>query len=122
MSDIRIDPARQDYVQDGSQYAVCDDLGNRVYLLLSIERGSLLGDAGVGSLLHLLMRAKAGPDTLRLAQDYAMDALQPLIADGTALSVQATAAWRTPGVGILLTIVVEQASGRSIFTHYVPVG
>lgn len=122
MNDVRIDPAIQDYLRDGSQYAVCGDLGNRVYLLLAIERGSLMGDADVGSLLHLLRRAKATGGQLRLAEDYATEALQSLLDDGTALSVSALAAWRTPGVGIELTVTVEQASGRSIFTHYVPVG
>ena len=121
-NDYRIDPAIEDYIYQDGQFAVCGDLGNRIYLSLSIERGSLIGDETAGSNLHLLKRAKDTGNILRVAENYAMEALQHLLDDGSALSVTVEAAHRAPGYGINLAITVEQAQGSNVYQHFVPVG
>jgi phage gp46-like protein len=60
---------------------------NAAYLRLTTPLGSWFGDATVGSRLYELSREKDLVRVARLAQQYATDALQPLIADGRAQSV-----------------------------------
>jgi phage gp46-like protein len=61
---------------------------NNIYLSLMVKRGSFFADPSFGSRLHLLQRAKNTPTTMRLAIDYCKEALQWMIADGKAKSVE----------------------------------
>ena len=67
------------------------------------------GDTGadypIGSKLWLLSRAKQTQETLNLAQDYIQDALQWLIDDGVAASIDVVTEWTRPSVlGMQVTI------------------
>lgn len=74
----------------------------------------------LGSKLHLLPR-KDTESTRALAEQYAWQALQPLIADGRASSVTVAATRRRAG-WISLAVRIEQASGDvATFEHPVKV-
>lgn len=57
--------------------------------------GDAFADQRIGSRLWLLKRRKRTAETLRLAQDYAREALQWLISDGIAARVDVAAEWAT---------------------------
>lgn len=71
--------------------------------------GAASGDR-VGSRLWLLARAKQQDETLRLAEDYAREALDWLLADGLAAEVAVAAAWIARGV-MELTVTVTPPAG-----------
>lgn len=114
--DAYIDHTTGDYTGER-----CTDLHNAVWLRLRIRKGTYWADTQMGSRLHELARAKDTPQTRKLAQQYAEQALQPLLIDGraTALSVDVTA----PQTGWLqLSITVTPAGGDVLtFTHPVKV-
>lgn len=68
----------------------------------SADRRGWWGDAGqdflIGSRLWLLARAEQTTRTLSNAQGYCTEALQWLIADGVAASVNVTCSWIAPGM------------------------
>lgn len=97
------------------------DLHNAVYLRLKTPLASYWADPLLGSRLHELERAKDSATTRRLAQQYAEQALQPLLDDkrATALAVGVS---RPQDGWLLLTIVVTQADNAvQTFTHPVKV-
>lgn len=98
-----------------------DTLGNAVYLRLTTPLGSYWADPDLGSRLHELARAKDLARIGRLAQQYAQDALQPLLDDGRATSITVT--YEQPGTGwVRLLVEVVQADGRrETFPHNVRV-
>lgn len=57
-------------------------LANAVYIRLTTPLGSWWADGRVGSLLHLIPREKDLSRIGLIAQQYAEEALQPLIDDG----------------------------------------
>ncbi len=75
----------------------------------------LAGDR-IGSRLWLLARAKQVPATLRLAEQYAAEALQWLVDDGVASAVTTAAEWVPPlhqGVmGLSVTVARSQQPVR----------
>jgi phage gp46-like protein len=72
----------------------------------------------LGSRLWLLKRAKIEPETLRLARDFAIEALTWMVEDGAARSVDATVE-RGGLNGILLTIAIARPDGTSVKYNYV---
>ncbi|SDH81342.1 Mu-like prophage protein gp46 [Pseudomonas flavescens] len=96
-------------------------LQNAVYLRLMIPLGSYWADPDLGSLLYTLRREKDRARVSRLAVQYTRDALQGLLDDGRALSVEVTA--EQPHNGrLLLLIEVADAGGRTqTFKHHVQV-
>lgn len=115
--DAQISPTTGDYT--GSRIS---HLGNAVYLRLQTPRGSFWADPSLGSRLHELARVKDLPRISVLARQYAEVALQPLLDDGRARSIDVTA--QQPHNGrCLLHVVVADASGRAYtFEHFVRVG
>jgi phage gp46-like protein len=72
--------------------------------------GAAPGDR-IGSRLWLLARAKQVDETLRLAEDYAREALDWLVADGLAAEVAVAAAWIARGV-MELTVTITPPAGE----------
>ncbi len=64
-----------------------DGLTNALYLRLMTPLGSWFGDVTLGSRLHELVREKDLARVERLAAQYASQALQPVINDGRAQSI-----------------------------------
>ncbi len=91
-----------------------DGLANAVYLRLMTPLGSWFGDASLGSRLHELVREKDLARVEQLARQYAELALQPVVADGRALSVKVLTLRRkddSRGGRMLLAIQVIDATG-----------
>jgi phage gp46-like protein len=78
--------------------------------------GAAPGDR-IGSRLWLLARAKQVDETLRLAEDYAREALDWLVADGLAAEVAVAAAWIARGVMELTVTVSPPAGDQQVFTY-----
>lgn len=78
--------------------------------------GAAPGDR-IGSRLWLLARAKQQDETLRLAEDYAREALDWLLADGLAAAVAVGAAWIARGVMELTVTVTPPAGEPQSFTY-----
>jgi phage gp46-like protein len=96
-------------------------LANAVYIRLMTPLGSYWGDAALGSRLHELQREK---DLLRvsvLAKQYSEQALQPIIDDGRARSIDVTVEQLHNGRLHLLIEVVDAAGQRITFKHPVKV-
>jgi phage gp46-like protein len=65
-----------------------------------------------GSRLWLLSRAKQTAETLRLAEDYAAEALEWLLADGLATAVATSAEWAARGL-MEMSIQITLPSGET---------
>ncbi len=95
-------------------------LQNAVYIRLMTPLGSWWADKTIGSQLHLLQREKDVERVALLAQQYAEEALQPIIDDGRAERISVTA--EQPHKGRLnLHIRVETATGGFDYRHGVAV-
>lgn len=69
----------------------------------------------VGSRLWLLTRAKQTEHTRLAAQDYALEALQWLVAAGVAQSIDAAASWIQPGwLGLVITVLQPSGAHRTL--------
>lgn len=110
-----IDPATGDYT--GTRTT---GLENAVQMRLKTPLGAYLFAPTLGSKLHLLPR-KDSESTRALAEQYAYQALQPLVTDGRATVITAAATRKRSG-WIDLSIHIEQASGDvATFEHPVKV-
>lgn len=83
--------------------------------------GDVLTDDGelIGSRLWLLAREKQRPEVLRLAEDYAREALQPLLDAGIASAI-AVEAGVAAGDRLGLDIRIDRPAGSAVdlrFTH-----
>ena len=97
-------------------------LENAVYLRLMVPLGSWWRDPLLGSRLHELAREKDLPRVRRLAQQYAADALKPLLDAGEASAINVTADAAHDG-WLRLSIRVTDAGGQEqLFQHPVAVG
>lgn len=114
--DQAIDPYTGEYLRTRINH-----LGNAVYIRLATPLGSWWADTAIGSRLHELAREKDLPRVGILAEQYAEQALRPLIEDGRARSIAVTV--QQPHNGrCLLLITVEDATGREqTFQHPVKV-
>lgn len=123
MSDCWIDPATADYALASGTPArdPADGLANAVYLRLMTPRGQYWADPTMGSRLHELAREKDVPRVMRLAVQYAEQALAPILADGRARTL-AVSAERAGDGRLYLVIEIERAGGdRITFKHPVKV-
>jgi phage gp46-like protein len=93
---------------------VIDHLGNAVYLRLMTPLGSYWADKTLGSRLHELARAKDVERVRVLAKQYSEQALQPLIDDGRADTIEVVAVRQQPG-RLALGIEVAQGVTRRLF-------
>lgn len=113
--DRMIDPATGDY--NGERTT---GLENAAQMRLKTPLGSWLFDKDLGSKLHLLPR-KDTEQTRALAEQYAFQALSPLITDGRATAISVTASRKLPG-WISLSVRITQATGDvATFEHPVKV-
>ncbi|AUK50022.1 phage GP46 family protein [Pasteurella multocida] len=94
-------------------------LQNAVYIRLTTPLGAYWADGRVGSLLHLIQREKDVERVGLLAQQYAEEALKPLLDDGRASEV--TVSYKQPKNGILLLLIsVKDNRGNAFeFKHTV---
>ncbi|WP_110972136.1 phage GP46 family protein [Pseudomonas huaxiensis] len=96
-------------------------LANAIYLRLVTPLGSYWADPSLGSLLYTLRREKDKPRVGRLAEQYARDALKPLLDDGRATQIDVGTEQRHDG-WLRLSVEAIQADGRiETFTHNVRV-
>lgn len=92
-------------------------LQNAVYIRLTTPLGSWWADGRVGSLLHLIQREKDLDRIGLLAQQYAEEALQPLLDDGRAKEI--TVSYSQPHNGVLiLSISVTDNRGNGFEFKY----
>jgi len=126
--DAYIDPTTRAYVHTATDLArdPAGGLANAVYLRLMTPLGSYWANTNLGSRLHELAgRAKATANKPLLAQQYAKAALQPILDDGRAQSIDidvATVAMDDASTALALHITVVNAAGNRVaFTHHVPV-
>ncbi|AKE61118.1 phage GP46 family protein [Citrobacter amalonaticus Y19] len=103
--EMLIDPTTGDYSGETT-----DTLANAVYLRLMTPLGSWWADPSLGSLLHTLRREKDVSRVRKLAVQYAQQALQPIIDDGRATSIDISAEHYRSG-WVLLLVTVTAASG-----------
>lgn len=103
--EMLIDPTTGDYTGETT-----DSLANAVYLRLMTPLGSWWAEPTLGSLLHTLRREKDVSRVKKLAIQYSQQALQPVIDDGRAQSVDISAEHWKQG-WMLLHIIVTSASG-----------
>lgn len=97
------------------------DLQNAVYLRLTVELGSWWADPTLGSRLYLLVREKDTAKKRLLAQQYAEQALQPIVDDGRASSITIIANHPVDGVLTLHISVMQSNNQLKTFTHNVRV-
>ncbi|MBA6130779.1 phage GP46 family protein [Pseudomonas juntendi] len=95
-------------------------LANAVYLRLMTPLGSYWADPALGSRLHELQREKDRPRVGTLAIQYAQQALNGLVEDGRATSVEVTAEQQHDG-RLRLLVEVYAPAGRQTFEHLVRV-
>lgn len=93
-------------------------LQNAVYIRLTTPLGSWWADGRVGSLLHLIQREKDLNRVGLKAQQYAEEALQPIIDDGRAKSITVTHQMPHNSMIILYIIVVDNRGESFTFEHH----
>lgn len=80
--DRELNPLTRDYTSNK-----INTLQNAVYIRLTTPKGSWWADGTLGSLLHLIQREKDLSHVGLKAQQYAEEALKPLVDDGRAKSI-----------------------------------
>lgn len=92
-------------------------LQNAVYIRLTTPLGAWWANGRVGSLLHTLQREKDISRISMLAQQYAEEALQPLLDDGRAREISIDVE-RPQNGSLILHISVTDNRGQSFaFKH-----
>lgn len=114
--DFRIDPATGDY-----DHTSISNLGNAVYLRITVPLGSYWADPNLGSKLHQLHGVKDLQRYKLLAIQYTREALQPLIDDKRADRVDVDATWGHNGRLELAGTVYQADRALLNFQHYVKV-
>ena len=120
--DAWIDPTTHDYALLGGKLTPdpAGGLANAAYFRLMTPLGSYWAEPTLGSRLHELQREKDVARVSRLAQQYAEQALQPILDDGRATAIKVDTA-RQPG-RLLLLITITDSNGHSVaFQHPVSV-
>ena len=117
--DMYINPTTRDY-ELLSGMLVRGGLLTACYLRLSVPLGSWWADLTLGSKLHTLAREKDVPRMAKLAQQYAEQALEPILMDGRATSITVQAVQPKNGQMWLLVEVVAASGETLTFKH--PVG
>lgn len=96
-------------------------LQNAVYLRLTTPLGRYWADATFGSLLHTIAREKDLSRVGRLAQQYAEEALAPIIDDGRAQSIVVTHEQPHNARLLLLITVIDNSAKKHTFNHEIKV-
>ena len=120
--DAFINPISRDYDLSAGQLArdPAQGVANAVYLRLMTPLGSYWADPLLGSRLHELQREKDVARVARLAQQYAEQALKPLVDDTRAKSIEVSVARQTGR--LMLTVAVTANSGQvATFNHPIKV-
>lgn len=112
--DREISPLTRDYTSKN-----INTLQNAVYIRLTTPLGSWWADGRVGSLLHLIKREKDLSRVGLLAQQYAEEALQPLLDDKRAKSITVTHHQVRDGSILLEIEVIDNRSDTFKFEHNV---
>ncbi len=112
--DREINPLTGDYTSKQ-----ISTLQNAVYIRLTTPLGAYWADGRVGSLLHLIQREKDVERVGLLAQQYAEEALKPLLDDGRASEV--TVSYKQPQNGILLLLISVKDNRGNAFEFKHPV-
>lgn len=113
--DKELDPKSGDY-----SGRVINHLQNAVYIRLTTPLGSWWADTSLGSQLHLLQREKDVRRVAVLAEQYAQEALQPIVKSGRANRIGVRAEQPRNGT-LVLHIRVDTAAGGFDYRHEVPV-
>ena len=127
--DAWLNPSTRDYAADPAmtgalQRDPASGLANAVYLRLMTPLGSYWADPSLGSNLYKLQRSKSLTGVDLLAKGYALAALQPLLDDGRATSIDVQAQLSSNTVTprlVLLVTVVDAAGDQHVFVHHVKV-
>lgn len=90
--------------------------GARGWIGDALLLGPAAGADRIGSRLWLLAREKQVEETLRLAEDYAREALDWLIADGLAREVAVSASWSGLGSMALRVEIAPPAGEPAVFS------
>lgn len=114
--DPHLNPATGDY--SGERI---NTLANAVYLRLRTPLGTWWADTTLGSRLHELERERDVMRVRRLAQQYAEQALQPLLDDGRARSIVVTTAHPRNSWLILNVLAVDKSGREARYEHPVRV-
>ena len=114
--DRLINPKTGDYYSD---QRVGNSLQNAVYVRLETPKGTYWADPELGSLLHTLQREKNVSRVRLTAIQYAEEALQPILDDRRAKSINVEAT-QARGSLLLHITVVDFEGKRNSFNHLVP--
>ncbi|HGN1990919.1 TPA: phage GP46 family protein [Proteus mirabilis] len=96
-----------------------NSLSNAVYLRLMTPLGSWWADRSLGSRLHELTREKDISRVYVLARQYAEQALQPLLDDGRARSIQVTLHRDGLKRAVLWIDIIDASHQPQTFKHIV---
>lgn len=110
--DRKISPHTGDYTLKQTS-----TLQNAVYIRLTTPLGSWWADGRVGSLLHTLQREKDVERVGLLAQQYAEEALKPLLDDGRASEIVVTHEQPKNGMLYLFIRVTDSRGNPFEFKH-----
>jgi phage gp46-like protein len=116
MWQAQIDPYTRGYT--GEQIT---HLGNAVYCRLMTPLGSYWADPTLGSLLHTLVRMKDLPRIGVLAEQYAREALQPILADGRALAIDIYVDQPHNGRLMMQVRITSADQNQQTFSYWIPV-
>lgn len=96
-------------------------LQNAVYIRLTTPLGTWWANGRVGSLLHTLTREKDVARVGLLAEQYAQEALQPLLDDGRALAIDIRHSQPKNGKLFLFIQVTDNRGETLTFKHPVKI-
>lgn len=125
--DAFINPVTADYLVDPDRLgrALTRDpaggLANAIYLRIMIPLGSYWAAPELGSMLHTLSRQKDVARVAKLARQYVETALQDLIDDGRASSIEVETERLGDGRLRLQGTVVDARGQPLGFEHYIQV-
>ncbi|WP_027181658.1 phage GP46 family protein [Oleidesulfovibrio alaskensis] len=115
-NDAGLNPYTGDYTGERISH-----LGNAIYLRIMTPLGTWWADPTVGSRLHEIAREKDLPRIRTLAQQYAQQALAPLVEAGRAQSIQVTAMQPHNGVCLLIICATDSTGNQQTFQYPVRV-
>lgn len=114
--DREISPLTRDYTNKQ-----INTLANAAYIRLTTPLGSWWADGRVGSLLHTLTREKDLSRIGLLAEQYAIEALQPLLDDGRARTITVTHQQKYDGWLFLFITIIDNRGKQTSFKYPVKV-